>query len=874
MSGSPLNVAGSTSNPVRYKAFMSYSHATDDKLAPALQSALHRFAKRWNQLRAMRVFRDKASLSLTPGLWPSIEKALGDSEYFVLMASPESAASSWVQKEVASWLAARSPETILMVLTDGNLVWDESNREFDHLRTTALSSSLFTAFTDEPFYLDLRWAKKEAHLSLKNPQFHDAVATLAGKLHGKDKDEMIGEDVREFKRTNRIKWSAMVALIILTLSSVVAAYFAIQQTGEARQQKEIAEARQREAEEARTGEANQRKEAEASAVEARRQEGIAQTRQKEAEERRQVALGRQLAANASLLFSQQGQNIERSVLLAVESLRRHPTAEGLQTLSRGLTLLPRRLNRISIPVSGEVRQHVLSPGGHYLATVAMDFHSVTLWNVDKGREVIRFTLKGELANLAFSPDGRRLALIFGPAHAEGREIAILESASGQLISQVAPGGECAAMAWDNPGQQLAVAYYDRKTNVTTVRVLDASGKQGVVQSWSSKPEPGHSGSEVAHIAFSPDGKRLATAGWIGIPRVRDIVGGHEVSRMPHIFPDDSGNAQRLQTPTNVEDVVFSPDGRLVATNYFSMGNASKRGVAIWEAATGRLVTRLAHPGGTCRLLFSPDSKRLVTYAGGKTAYSLATDEAGFGEKQIGERTVKVWDLATGAEIYHLSHDDAVTGVVFSSDGKRLATSSWDYTARLWNSGSGRELARLVEPTGVIATAFKDQSGQLVTIGRDYRAQAWEAPPAQGIRLQHGGPVAVLTFNPDGRWLATGSDDNAARLWDTTTGHEMIKIAHPEGVTHVAFSPNGHFLATGMHHQWYEEQKSTEVGLWDIPSGRKIAGLAHTGIITGMNPRASPGPFSAASRGEWTRRDSTVCRSTLREPGWLQALRMG
>ena len=57
-----------------YKAFISYSHAADDRLAPALQSALHSFAKPWYRLRAIRVFRDKTSLSVNPALWPSIER--------------------------------------------------------------------------------------------------------------------------------------------------------------------------------------------------------------------------------------------------------------------------------------------------------------------------------------------------------------------------------------------------------------------------------------------------------------------------------------------------------------------------------------------------------------------------------------------------------------------------------------------------------------------------------------------------------------------------------------------------------------------------------------------------------------------------------
>lgn len=78
----------------RFAAFVSYSRAADGKLAPALQDALQRFAKPWNRQRALRVFRDDASLSANPGLWSSIQSALDRSEFFVLLASPEAAMST------------------------------------------------------------------------------------------------------------------------------------------------------------------------------------------------------------------------------------------------------------------------------------------------------------------------------------------------------------------------------------------------------------------------------------------------------------------------------------------------------------------------------------------------------------------------------------------------------------------------------------------------------------------------------------------------------------------------------------------------------------------------------------------------------------
>jgi hypothetical protein len=83
-----------------YKAFISYSHAADSKLAPALQSALRRIGTPWYRLAPFRIFLDKSSLSANPALWQAIESALGQSEYLLLFSSTHSAQSPWVKKEI------------------------------------------------------------------------------------------------------------------------------------------------------------------------------------------------------------------------------------------------------------------------------------------------------------------------------------------------------------------------------------------------------------------------------------------------------------------------------------------------------------------------------------------------------------------------------------------------------------------------------------------------------------------------------------------------------------------------------------------------------------------------------------------------------
>lgn len=90
--------------PFTYNGFVSYSHAADGTLAPIFQRSLQRFARPFWRIRALNIFRDNTSLSATPELWPSIQKALGKSEYFIFLASPIASAAQWVLEEIDEWL--------------------------------------------------------------------------------------------------------------------------------------------------------------------------------------------------------------------------------------------------------------------------------------------------------------------------------------------------------------------------------------------------------------------------------------------------------------------------------------------------------------------------------------------------------------------------------------------------------------------------------------------------------------------------------------------------------------------------------------------------------------------------------------------------
>ena len=114
-----------------YDAFISYSHTKDKPLAARLQEVIQTLGKPWYRRRAARVFRDDTSLTASPALWPSIERALEMSRYLILLASPEASTSKWVDREVAWWLKNKGRATLLIALSAGELRWVSTSGDFD-----------------------------------------------------------------------------------------------------------------------------------------------------------------------------------------------------------------------------------------------------------------------------------------------------------------------------------------------------------------------------------------------------------------------------------------------------------------------------------------------------------------------------------------------------------------------------------------------------------------------------------------------------------------------------------------------------------------------------------------------------------------------
>jgi hypothetical protein len=185
---------------IPYDAFISYNPKLDKPFVQRLQRQLQNLGKAWWQRRAVRVFRDESSLSAMPGLWPAIERALERSRFLIVCASPEAAASHWVNEEAKWWLEHKSRDTLLIALTAGDLRWDRTASDFVWNPATPLPPACKGAFAHEP-----KWTNFRAYRGLNEGDGSDAAffglaADLSSTIRGMPKEDLLSEEVRKQRR--------------------------------------------------------------------------------------------------------------------------------------------------------------------------------------------------------------------------------------------------------------------------------------------------------------------------------------------------------------------------------------------------------------------------------------------------------------------------------------------------------------------------------------------------------------------------------------------------------------------------------------------------------------------------------------------------
>ncbi|BAZ37674.1 peptidase C14 caspase catalytic subunit p20 [Calothrix sp. NIES-4101] len=280
-----------------------------------------------------------------------------------------------------------------------------------------------------------------------------------------------------------------------------------------------------------------------------------------AKERYQVNLSRQLAVQSELTRNQQANLLQRSVLLAVEAMKRLDdlgirSLETDQALRHGLVLLPRPL--LCINHEGIVNAIAFSPDSNSLATTSQNDYAVRVWKMVSGREVMRLNHEYELDKVIFSPDGKYIATAGLSTIAQ-----IWEAATGKKIAQMTHEKYVEAIAFSPNGKYLATTSRSPLVQIWKL----TTGKEVVYML--------HNEGWVYSVTFSPDGKYLATASSDQTARLWEVSTGKELKCMPH--------------NKSVKKITFSPDGKYLAT----LMSGDSRFVYLWEVATLDVV-RLDH----------------------------------------------------------------------------------------------------------------------------------------------------------------------------------------------------------------------------------------------------------------------------------------
>ncbi len=357
------------------------------------------------------------------------------------------------------------------------------------------------------------------------------------------------------------------------------------------------------------------------------------------------------------------------------------------------------------------------PGHPWLVTGGMRF--IRVWDLATSKEVRRlpghFCLCG--CPVSFSPDGTKLA-----THGQEQgQIAVWELATGKRLTQTS-------------GHRRA----------------------------------------IGSVAFSPDGKTLATGSWDETLRLWAAASGKEL-RSFHL--------------TFGVQVAFMPDGKTLAAG-------SDNGVIhTWDVAKGKEFHRFStHKGGLGHLVFAADGKTCVSTGVNRQDFFSNRDTS------TSDKLIRRWRVDTGAEIGHFEGlQQAANGLALAPDGSTMVSVSPDKTARLWDVASGKEVRQFRGQEGSLWCVSYSPDGKTVAAaGEDKIIHLWDVATGEELRrfVGHMNYISAVRFSPDGRTLASASHDRTVRLWEVATGQERHRfLGHRNSVFALDFSRDGRRLAS-------------------------------------------------------------------------------
>jgi WD40 repeat protein len=509
--------------------------------------------------------------------------------------------------------------------------------------------------------------------------------------------------------------------------------------------------------------------------------------------------------------------------------------------------------------TGRVLGVAFNRDGTRLATASAD-RTAKLWDIASGKSL--FTLRGhtgEVAAIAFTPDCKRLA-----TGSDDRTVKLWDVDTGQEVRTVSlHDTNVTSVAFSPNGKRVASGSYDGSRERSVLGILDLSTP--TVKVWDADTGKEmlslkHAGG-VAGLAWSPNGKRLASAGGNKIIKVWDTDTGQETSNLVGHAVIASG-------------VAWSPDGKRLASAGGDMT------VRLWDARTGQEEVKLrGHGGMVTSVAFSSDGKRLasagqdgnvliwnpdreqeaITLRDPRTVLgSAAFSPDGTQLAVTASAGVKVWDIQSRKVVRTVGANFLINisphCVAWSADGKYLASATMNLSGRadvrVFDATSGKTIRtfELAEPFFTTLTFSPD--GQRLATSRIGYINIWDLatqklliqakgdnvafrPNGQVLFLTRGAnelkltdaatgevirtlPGIALAFSQDGQHLVTTVDQKQVQIWDVALGKELFRFDSTGQGRHAAFNPDGSRLATAGN--------DNVVKVWDTARGQELLSL--------------------------------------------------